>query len=210
MTTLQATVLAPRADVITSEVRRVPRVTSGTSPVPWTPADLTRLLACNALGLFVLLTGWLGASGTGRLSHQLNWTSLAVLGLLLALAGHGAWLLAGRRAVGTRLGALLREDDRTREAMAGAADDQVPLEIVSLTAWSDPEDAKGLVAVPGARRYHLIDCVLVRGKQVATESLAGHEQAGRWPCELCEPQPLEVVTDGITVSLDGTSAEVRS
>ncbi|MCU1692669.1 MAG: hypothetical protein JWM64_1760 [Frankiales bacterium] len=149
---------------------------------PWVPRDAVRLLLCQVVGLFVLLGAWAGVAGSSRLSHQYAWTSLAVVGFLVAASGTGTWLLTGRRAVGVRLQELLASHEVTRDGYAGSApaDERPPV------PRAEPAVRTGaLVSVPGAERYHRDGCVLVRGKSAVVAERAEHERAGRRPCELC-------------------------
>jgi hypothetical protein len=162
-----------------SDVRR-----SAAAPLPWGPSDLTRLLVCNLVGAFGIVTAWLGAGGTAQLSAQFNYASLGVLSFLVASFANGTWLMSGRRAVGVRLANLLDGDPRTRPRAVDLSNDRnaAPTRSVPMRF-----SAGALVTVPGTVRYHLDDCALVRGKSLVQEDLEGHETAGRRACELCLP-----------------------
>jgi hypothetical protein len=136
------------------------------------------------VGGFVIIAGWLGTSGTSRLSVQFNWTSLAVLGFLLASIGNGSWLLSGRRAVGARLAELTAE--LHEELADDSADGLLPDVSASVPAQAR-HSGDSLVAVPGTERYHSEACVLVRGKDAVARDLDKHVAEGLRPCELCQP-----------------------
>lgn len=147
--------------------------------VPWTSGDATRLLLVNTAGAFTVLVGWVGTSGTADLSDQFAWTSLAVLGFLVAGTGNGLWLLSGRRAVGIRLEALLDGAPQTTAEPSA--------EVVVETRVLAPVDDDQLVAPAAATRFHRRNCVLVRDKDVDVASLSGHRKSGRVACEVCQP-----------------------
>jgi len=130
--------------------------------LPWSLADARTTFFTAVGGLGTVLIGWWGASGTGRASHQTGWMAAAVVGVLILGMGNALWLLAGRRAVGSRRAQLL---DR--------------LEAVPAEAEVDASSDATLVAVPGTARRHRATCPLVRGKR----TVAGGEDLR--PCEMC-------------------------
>ena len=69
------------------------------SPAPWSGRDRLVLAVLNAVGLLTILTGWVWASGETVFDDQFSATNLAIVGLMVALAGNLAWLFAGRRAL---------------------------------------------------------------------------------------------------------------
>src|SRR4051812_27664287 len=48
--------------------------------VPWRVGDALVLYACTAIGVLLLVGSWYGASGTVRLSRQVVWVDVAVIG----------------------------------------------------------------------------------------------------------------------------------
>jgi hypothetical protein len=149
--------------------------------VPWRPADATRLLFVNVVGGAVLVGGYVGTSETARLSHQLTWLSAAVVGFAIAGAGNVLWLLAGRRAVGLRLRALLAGCDPSAFPLPSADGSG------AVTA-AEQREVEGLVAVAQGTRYHRPGCLLVRGKPLIAHLPAGRRGPGRQPCEACRPE----------------------
>ncbi|MCW2607854.1 MAG: hypothetical protein JWO60_2547 [Frankiales bacterium] len=165
----------------------VPLPAAGTvASQPWAPGDALRLLVLQVAGAFTVLGAWVGTAGSSRLSHQFAWTSLGVVGFLLAAVGTAAWLLTGRRAVGLRLARLLSECAVTRDSYGRSAPARLADEPSSVRVA--PPSSDGLVAVEGAGRYHRPGCVLVRGKDVLSQAREDHLDAGRRACELCTPE----------------------
>lgn len=136
-------------------------------PHRWAPA------LGNGAGALLLGLAWRGADGvegigdpgTG-LAAGLGWVNLAVAGLLLAGAGNGAWLLAGRRAVGRRRRAL-RPDVVAAPAVAASAED---------AAWH---------WVAGTVRAHRAGCLLTRDREVRVVGAAEIRRRGLRRCEVC-------------------------
>jgi hypothetical protein len=145
------------------------------SPVPWRPADATRLVLVDIVGGSAVVVGWLGTAQTSALSRQLTWVTVAVVGLVIAGTGNALWLLAGRRNVGLRLRAALDEH------VTGPAAVPVP-GVVAHPA------ARALVAVPRGSRYHRPACVLARGKEHQPATAKRHLANGLRPCEACRPE----------------------
>jgi hypothetical protein len=132
---------------------------------PWSERALA-LTGCGVLGGLVLLAiGWLGASGAATFSRQIAWVNVAVLGAALAAAAQASWLIAGWRAVGVQRTAFLATVSWPQLADAPTA------------------GAGEIVTVPGTRRYHRPECLLVRGK--ATIAVGDRNELE--PCELCHP-----------------------
>ena len=102
---------------------------------------------------------------------------------MLAGTVSGAWLLAGRRAVGLR----------ARHALP-VADDVEMAEVVdlrakapSVTVTSAHANGTTPVAASGMRYFHRVDCPLARGKAVTPAPPAEHTKAGRTACAVCQP-----------------------
>lgn len=123
---------------------------------PWEPNDLVRLVTLSLIALAVIGIAWYGASGEGRLSQQMSWLNLAVVGILVGGAGNLTWMARGRRSVGERRRALLGAWERTG---SGAA---------SPTSAPGAKADSRLVRVAGMRFAHTADCPLVTGKKVVT------------------------------------------
>lgn len=145
-----------------------------TRPVPWRLGDLLGLWLAFSLGALALLVSWWGASGTALLTRQYAWTDLGIAGAVVIACGNGLWILTGRRAVGERRRRVL-------DAYAGLSSPD------ATTLAPVEQEANGLVASPGMRRYHRPGCQLVSGKAVAAAPIDVHERHGRRPCGICQP-----------------------
>lgn len=136
---------------------------------PW-GRSMPAVLAANAVGSLLLLTGWWGGAREVTAGPQLGWANLAGIGVLLAVAADAAWLLRGRRAVRGRAHLLLTSD--------------------ALRPGTPPRTATRqleFAAVAGMLRYHRRDCRLIVGKVTAVAPRRVHEEAGREPCGVCGP-----------------------
>jgi hypothetical protein len=135
------------------------------------------------LALCAVGFAWFATSGESVLDDQVGWVAVAAAAVMLAGAVSGAWLLAGRRAVGLR----------TRHAVPlpaeGALADVVDLRMKAqvISAPVAEVDLADLVAAPGMRYFHRADCTLASGKAVAPAERAAHLRQGRNPCEVCQP-----------------------
>jgi hypothetical protein len=125
---------------------------------PWEPGDLVRLVVLTLVALAVIGVAWYGASGEGRLSHQMSWLNLSVAGLMVTGAGNLMWLARGRRSVGERRRELL-----ARWEPAGPAGSSWP---TSAPEREVPADGP-LVRAAGMRLAHRPGCPLVAGKHTA-------------------------------------------
>jgi hypothetical protein len=122
-----------------------------------------------AIGVVFVVVAWIGASGERRLSLQVAWVNLAVVGSAVAAAGQASWLLQGRRAVGVRRHQVLPDRERPRRPAAR------PTARVAATR---------VVALAGSGRYHRPDCLLVAGKDLDDVDAT---RDGLQPCEVCRP-----------------------
>ena len=98
---------------------------------------------------------------------------LGVLGAFLPGMAAGQWVLRGHQAVRQR-----------------AADHTLWLEIA--LGPGGPRDAADsgpdrFVSAPAMTRYHRPGCLAAAGKPFTLDARAGHERAGRRPCEMCRP-----------------------
>ena len=158
--------------------------TAAARPLPWEPTQLVRLSVGTAVGLFAVATGWLGVSGQAALTLQFAWASLCILGLVVSGLANIAWLLAGRRALGVRLAAVLPQvAARLQQPVPSPDAAAVPSPAPVRTAV----DALALVASAAMTRFHSVDCPLVRGKDVTASSRAQHQRLGRSCCPVCAP-----------------------
>jgi hypothetical protein len=141
---------------------------------PWTARQRLVLAVFQVLGVAGLIAGYLGTSGTLRLSRQVVWVNVAGAALLVSGAGVTVFLTAGRRAVGRRRLGLFGDVREGRGA----------------TVHPDPGPgtATDLVAATAMTKYHRGDCSFVDGKVVTAATAAEHEQGGRRPCGVCLPE----------------------
>jgi hypothetical protein len=139
----------------------------------WRLVDAVVLWAALVIGAVVLFMGWWGTSATPRLSRQVAWLNVGVLGVLIGGVGVVFWLCAGRRAVGRRRLVLLPD---VASAAARTVEQPAPQAIPS-----------AMVAADNMTRYHTPGCAFVAGKTVRAASAISHRRAGRSPCGVCQP-----------------------
>lgn len=139
--------------------------------LPWRLVDVLVLWVLLAVGALALVLSWWGVSATTRLSRQVAWLDLGVLGVLIAEGGVALWLCVGRRAVGKRRRLLLPDLSPTAES-------------VTLRAAGGPGE---WVAADNMTRYHTPECAFVIGKAVRAAPTISHRRAGRRPCGVCRP-----------------------
>jgi hypothetical protein len=121
--------------------------------------------------------GWYLASGEIKYSRQIGPANLAVAGLLVAGAGHVAYLMRGRRAVGERRRRLLGDPTLAPAGRAAATPAALHLDGA----------ASETTAGDGMMRYHRKGCPLAAGRNWAVRSAEEQEAAGRIPCGACRP-----------------------
>ena len=137
---------------------------------PWTPDHVVRFAVGNAVGLVLIAAGWWQLADLGVVRDQLAWFVVCLTGLGVAGVTNGIWLLRGQRAV-TAARVEMAAGLRARRERA------VPV----------ATNGSGYVAAPATARYHRPGCALVAGRAVEAAGRAGHEVAGRRPCEACRP-----------------------
>ena len=145
-----------------------PDVVGRRRAAPWEPNDLVRLVTMTLIALGIIGVAWYGASGQGRLSQQIAWLNLSVVGVMIAGGANLMWMARGRRSVGERRRALLSSWDRTG----------VP---VTAAVASARQGDGGLVRVEGMRFAHTASCPLVAGK--ALVAVPADDPAPR--CGIC-------------------------
>jgi hypothetical protein len=160
-------------------------VTSGSlhPSSPWGSTQRVVLSVGWTLALCAVGFAWFATSGEAVLDHQVGWVAVAAASVMLAGAVSGAWLLAGRRAVG------LRARDGLPVPAEGQMADVVDLRVKAPAATAAPAQTNGAapVAASGMRHFHRLDCPLAQGKAVAAAALTDHVKAGRTACEVCQP-----------------------
>ena len=149
---------------------------------PWGSAQRVVLSVGWTLALCAVGFAWFATSGEAVLDDQVGWVAVAAVGVMLAGAVSGAWLLAGRRAVG------LRARDGLPIPDEGQMADIVDLR-VKAPATATPARTNGAapVASSGMRHFHRPECPLAQGKPVAAAATTDHVKAGRTACEVCQP-----------------------
>jgi hypothetical protein len=143
---------------------------------PWGRQQAVGVAAGNVIGVLTVMAGWYGASGSGRSPGQTNWITLAVAGAVLVAAANGLWVLAGRRAVARRIGAVV---DETIPRLGSS----VPMPSFEIGAGDRPLP----VATDSMRWYHRPDCPLTAGKRATPATAETHIAAGRAACGVCAP-----------------------
>jgi hypothetical protein len=138
---------------------------------PWTAKQRLMLALLLAIGVVGLIAGYIGTSGTLRVSKQVVWVNVAGAALLLSGAGIVLFLTAARRAIGRRrlslFGDVAEVETVERDADLSAAD---------------------LVSAPTMTRYHRADCSFVDGKTgLKVASSVDHQKIGKQPCGVCLP-----------------------
>ena len=78
-------------------------------------------LVIGAAGAVAIGVGWYQAAGRIRVADQMNWTMVSVAGTVAIGLATLLWVLAARRAVEQRLGAVLSGAEQTRMPAASKA-----------------------------------------------------------------------------------------
>ncbi len=150
------------------------------SPVPWKVSDAAIFAVCTFVGLSLVLFAWYGASGSDRMSTQVEWADAAVAGALVATAGNVLWILSGRRAVGLRRARQTERLERFTE-LAPSAD------VALATSTREIPVIDILVAAKGLSLYHRPDCPLVDGRHVRQFNPSSSRSLAKEPCGVCLP-----------------------
>lgn len=152
---------------------------------PWAGAQVVGVTTANAVAVAVALVTWWAASGTGKATEQMELSSVALVGAVIALASNTWFLARGRQMIRGAQGAVMGERRFVpfgRDAVASAPDGSSgPRARTAVTPGGY------CLAVPGTSRYHRPSCPLVAGKDTDDAPRSDHEQAGRHSCEVCEP-----------------------
>jgi hypothetical protein len=145
---------------------------------PWGRSGLVVLAVLLVLGVAGITVGWAGAGGKATLDDQRGWLGLAIAALILTGFVMAGWLLVGMRRIALLRAPVVAEVRRRKRAELAARPRVVRVEV-------DPPS--GFAVLPGTRRYHRPDCLLLTGKDVAFGPIADHEADGRLPCGVCLP-----------------------
>ena len=151
---------------------------------PWGGAQVAGVATANAVAVASTIAAWWAASGTGKATEQVGWSSIALAGAVIAVASNTWFLARGRQMVRVAQSAVMGE----RRFVPYRGGTVPPAPNGSSRRRSQPVPAGGhYLNVPGTRRYHRPSCPLVAGKDSDDAPCSGHEQAGRRACEVCEP-----------------------
>jgi hypothetical protein len=150
------------------------RVRSDDAPTPWRRREAVVAALLGVPALTGMVVGWVGVSGTVRLSTQTRWLALGIGSLILAGFAMVGWLITGM----VRITALRREVVATLTARSAVTQE-------SATLAADRPAVYGVA--PGMRRYHRPECRLLIDKRVTFDLSAAHAAAGRTPCGICTP-----------------------
>jgi hypothetical protein len=151
---------------------------------PWAGVQVVGVVTANVLAIAATLAAWWAASGTDKATEQITFSSLALVGAVIALASNTWFLARGRQMVRVAQRTVMGE----RRFVPFRTDTVLPAPNGSIGRRSQPVSAGGrFLAVPGTSRYHRPSCALVAGKVSDTAARSVHEQAGRQACEVCEP-----------------------
>lgn len=161
-------------------------VPSGTALHPcmlWGSTQRVVLAVGWTLALCAVGFAWFATSTEAVLDDQVRWVAVAAGGVMLAGAVSGAWLLAGRRAVGLRARDALPVPDEGE--IADVVD--LRLKAPAVAGRAAALNGTAFVAASGMRYFHRPDCPLARGKAVAPADRTDHVKSGRAACEVCQP-----------------------
>lgn len=147
--------------------------TAPVGPEPWGRREALVTAVPAVAGLVLIVWGWYGASGTVDLDSQTRWLAVGICGLIVGGFGMVAWLLLGLRAVTALKHEVLAELESRLPAPEAASPAAAP--------------AAALGTVPGMRRYHRPDCLMIAGKNASWAPEAEHVRAGLQPCGVCRP-----------------------
>ena len=151
---------------------------------PWAGAQVVGVTTANAIAVAVTLAAWWAASGTGKATEQVGWSSLALAGAVIAVASNTWFLARGRQMVRVAQSAVMGE----RRFVPFQGGTVLPAPNGSSSRRSQPVPSGGhYLAVPGTSRYHRPSCPFVAGKETDDAPRSDHEQAGRHSCEVCQP-----------------------
>lgn len=131
------------------------------------PTAVVALAVRVAVGVALVVAGWIGASGEAALDRQAPWLSLAVAGALVVATSGAVWVLGLRRAVRGRVLAVV-------EAVAALPEGPAPGAVA---------DGLRVRRRGGGSLHHRPDCALVAGR--AVEVVEPSRSPGLAACEAC-------------------------
>ena len=152
---------------------------------PWAGRQVVGVVTANAVTVAVTLVAWWAASGTGKATEQIGFSSLALVAAVIALASNTWFLARGRQMIRGAQGVVMGE--RRFAPFTGHTVPPAPNGSRRPRAGTVvPPDGR-YPTVSGTSRYHRPSCPLVAGKDTDDAPRSAHEQAGRHPCEVCQP-----------------------
>ena len=125
---------------------------------------------------------WWVTSGMDTATSQVRWSSIGLIGVVIALAANSWFLAQGRQEVQVAHRAVFAQPCFVPSADGKPAASGSHSSPVASTASGDR-----YLSVRGTVRYHRSACPLVARKNVDEAPRSGHEQSGRKACEVCEP-----------------------
>jgi hypothetical protein len=155
------------------------RIVPATARSPWSANEVIVLVVLEAAAAVMTGAAWYVSSITHDPVDQIPWLVLGIAGTVVGAMAAMMFLLEGRRAVGARFWTAA---DRVELTTLG-------LPSPSLAPEAGPRSADALVAVPGTRRFHRADCILVSGKPTSEATADRHRKDGRDACPVCLPAP---------------------
>jgi hypothetical protein len=149
---------------------------------PWSGRQVAATTAANAVAVTLAAAAWWVTSGMDTATSQVRWSSIGLIGVVIALAANSWFLAQGRQGVRVAHRAVFAQPCFAPSAAGTPATNGSHSSPVRSTASGD-----GYLSVPGTVRYHRPTCSLVARKNVDEAPRSVHEQSGRKACEVCEP-----------------------
>ena len=149
---------------------------------PWSGRQVAATTAANAVAVTLAAAAWWVTSGMDTATSQVRWSSIGLIGVVIALAANSWFLAQGRQGVRVAHRAVFAQPCfvpfPAGEPAANGGDSE---------AVRPPASGDRYLSVRGTVRYHRPACPLVARKNVDEAPRSGHEQSGRKACEVCEP-----------------------
>ena len=147
-------------------------------------------LLCVAIGLLLIGLGWNGAAGVDFVSGQIPYLlSGGAFGLALVVLGVGLVVVEHSRKNRAHLEAELRELHTAVSRLASA---------IATGAGTNGHNTDGRSGssrvLLGTSSFHLPECRLVEGKDLAESTLEGALREGLAPCRICNPVPTGLLS----------------
>ena len=150
---------------------------------PWAAGQVVALAAANAIALSLAAAAWWATSGMDRATPQIGWSSVGLLGVVIALAANAWFLARGRQMVRVAQHAVFVQPHLAPFAPYNGA----PVANGGTKPARPAASGDRYLSVPRTVRYHRPSCPLVARKDVDEAPRSVHEQSGRKACEVCEP-----------------------